>query len=366
MQNLYCMFCGGHGWGLDPFFPGNTFYVVHLQGGKDHGSPILIYNMEKGMPAYESGKLQIGDAILSVNGESLIGKTHSDAVKLLKSGGNEIRISVAYVVGVTAPPEGNDNPAKEDETKLTKPPVVASISESSSLELKAILDSKVKRASRSTPQSSEVPSKVDEDSSKPTSAVSPYERLASSFGLHPTPLPAQSKTSSPVTDMGLFRYDEVDEKSPLSTPTGNSNQTSHFSPVTPQIPLPASDGAELDRSHVLDPPSTTSTLERSTSVANQPQVESCSATDSNGHKTAYTPTSMSLPEPSLQSSQHNTKTLPSDHVSKDTATQTKYSGTQEEVTPTVQSSYQVRIAAFNIQGASNEEELPLFCGSIDV
>ena len=352
------MFCGGHGWGLDPFFPGKTFYVVHLQGGKDHGSPILIYNMEKGMPAYESGKLQIGDAILSVNGESLIGKTHSDAVKLLKSGGSEIRISVAYVVGVTAPPEGNDNSAKEDETKLNIPPVVASISESSSLELKAILDSKVKRASRNTPQSSEVPSQVDEDSSKSTSAVSPYERLASSFGLHPTPLPAQSKTYSPVTDVGLFRYDEVEEKSPLNTPMGNSNQTSHhFSPVTP---LPANDGAELDKSHVLDPPSTASTLERSTSVANLPQVESCSTTDSNGHKTAYTPTSM---EPSLQFSQHNTKTLPSDHV---TATETKYSGTQEEVTPTVQSPYQVRIAAFNIQGASNEEELPLFCGSIDV
>lgn len=312
------------------------------------------------MPAYESGKLQIGDAILSVNGESLIGKTHSDAVKLLKSGGSEIRISVAYVVGVTAPPEGNDNSAKEDETKLNKPPVVANISESSSLELTAILDSKVRVASHSTPQSNEVPSPVDENSSRP-SAVSPYERLASSFGLHPTPLPAQSKTCSTVSDMGLFRYDEVEEKSPLSTPTGNSNQTPHFSPVTSQIPLPANDGAELDRSHVLDPLLRTSTLECSTSVANQPQVESCSATDSNGHKTAYTPTSMSLPEPSLQSSQHNSKTLPSDHV-----TETKYSGIQNEVTPTVQSPYQVRIAAFNIQGASNEEELPLFCGSIDV
>ena len=315
------------------------------------------------MPAYESGKLQIGDAILSVNGESLIGKTHSDAVKLLKSGGSEIRISVAYVVGVTAPP---GNSAKEDETKLNKPPVVASISESSSLELKAILDSKARVASRSTPQSSEVPSLVDENSDRLSSAVSPYERLASSFSLHPTPLPAQSKTCSAVADVGLFRYDEVEEKSPLSTPTGNPGQTSHFSPVTPQIPLPANDGAELDRSHVIDPPSRTSTLQCSTSEANQPQVESCSATDSNGHKTAYTPTSMSLPEPSLQSSQHNTKTLPSDHVGKDTATETKYSGIHNEVAPGVQSPYHVRIAAFNIQGASNEEELPLFCGSIDV
>ena len=319
------------------------------------------------MPAYESGKLQIGDAILSVNGESLVGKTHNDAVKLLKSGSSEIRLSVAYMVGVTAPPEGKDN---EDETKLNKPPVVASISKSSSLELKSILDSKVRVASHSTPHSSEVPSQVDEENSRPASAVSPYERLASSFSLHPTPLPAHSKTDTAVADMGLFRYDEVEEISPLSTPTGNPSQTSHFSPVTHQRPLSANDGAELDWSHntrLQDPPSRTSTLEHSTVVATQQaQVESCSITDSNGHKTAYTPTSMSLPQPSLHSSQQHTKTPPSDCVSKDTATATKYSGTQSKVAPAVQSPYHVRIAAFNIQGASNEEEVPLFCGSIDV
>lgn len=322
--------------------------------------------MEKGMPAYESGKLQIGDAILSVNSESLVGKTHNDAVKLLKSGSSEIRLSVAYVVGVTAQPEGKDN---EDETKLNKPPVVASISKSSSLELKSILDSKVRVASHSTPHSSEVPSQVDEENSRPASAVSPYERLASSFSLHPTPLPAHSKTDTAVADMGLFRYDEVEEISPLSTPTGNPSQTSHFSPVTHQRPLSANDGAELDKSHdarLLDPPSRTSTLEHSATVATRAQVESCSITDSNGHKTAYTPTSMSLPQPSLHSSQHNTRTLPSDCVSKDTATETKYSGAQSKVAPAVQSPYRVRIAAFNIQGASNDEEVPLFCGSIDV
>ena len=186
------------------------------------------------MPAYESGKLQIGDAILSVNGESLVGKTHNDAVKLLKSGSSEIRLSVAYVVGVTAPPEGKDN---EDETKLNKPPVVASISKSSSLELKAILDSKVRVAPRSTPHSSEVPSQVDEDSSRPASAVSPYERLASSFSLHPTPLPTHSKTDTAVADMGLFRYDEVEEISPLSTPTGNPSQTSQLHTKDHSLPM---------------------------------------------------------------------------------------------------------------------------------
>ena len=92
-------------------------------------------------------------------------------------------------------------------------------------------------APRSTPHSSEVPSQVDEDSSRPASAVSPYERLASSFSLHPTPLPTHSKTDTAVADMGLFRYDEVEEISPLSTPTGNPSQTSRLHTKDHSLPM---------------------------------------------------------------------------------------------------------------------------------
>lgn len=45
--------------------------VPHLQGGSELGVPILIAGLEEDKVAYTCGDLQIGDAILSVNGESL-------------------------------------------------------------------------------------------------------------------------------------------------------------------------------------------------------------------------------------------------------------------------------------------------------
>ena len=45
--------------------------VPHLQGGSELGVPILIAGLEEDKVAYTCGDLQIGDAILSINGESL-------------------------------------------------------------------------------------------------------------------------------------------------------------------------------------------------------------------------------------------------------------------------------------------------------
>ena len=50
--------------------------VVCVQGGAQLATPILISNMEAGKPAHTSGKLQIGDALISVNEQSLAGSTH--------------------------------------------------------------------------------------------------------------------------------------------------------------------------------------------------------------------------------------------------------------------------------------------------
>jgi C-terminal processing protease CtpA/Prc len=57
--------------------------VVHLQGGKEHGVPVLISEVHRGQPADRCGQLFVGDAILSVNGIDLRQSKHSHAVEIL-------------------------------------------------------------------------------------------------------------------------------------------------------------------------------------------------------------------------------------------------------------------------------------------
>lgn len=316
------------------------------------------------MPAYESRKLQIGDAILSVNGQSLIGRTHDDAVMMLKSGSSEVTLEVAYVVGTTATPEGGSSPAEEGDS--SRPPTVADLSKSTSLDLKAILGS---TTSQSASHSQNSPLLANETISRPVSAaniesdaVSDYKRLASSFGFHLSPTPSQS-ISSAFVDVGLFRYDEV-EDSPVSTPIDESSHTPHG---THRRLLRANDERELDQ--LKDASTSFGTLssslkqEHTTREVTDALLDSCSAND---QQTAYTPSSMTLPQLSPQSPQHATKP-PSDPFYKETATKGKYFAPQKELTPSVQSTHYVKLAAFNVQDVSIEEEdLPLFCGSIDV
>lgn len=54
-----------------------------LQGGREHGVPILISELEVGGPAYECRNLYVGDAILKVNNVSLENASHFEAVKIL-------------------------------------------------------------------------------------------------------------------------------------------------------------------------------------------------------------------------------------------------------------------------------------------
>lgn len=318
------------------------------------------------MPAYESRKLQIGDAILAVNGQSLIGRTHDDAVMMLKSGSSEVTLEVAYVVGTTATPEGGSSLAEEGETDSSRPPTVADLSKSTSLDLKAILGS---TTSQSASHSQNSPLLANETISRPVSAaniesdaVSDYKRLASSFGFHLSPTPGQS-ISGAFADVGLFRYDEI-EDSPVSTPIDESSHTPHG---THQRLLRANDGRELDQ--LKDASTSFSTLssslkqEHTTQEVTDALLDSCSAND---QQTAYTPSSMTLPQLSPQSPQHATKP-PSDPFYKETATKGKYFAPQKELTPSVQSTHYVKLAAINVQDVSIEEEdLPLFCGSIDV
>ena len=54
-----------------------------LQGGKEHGVPILISEIHEGQPADRCKALFIGDAILSVNTIDLRHAKHAEAVQIL-------------------------------------------------------------------------------------------------------------------------------------------------------------------------------------------------------------------------------------------------------------------------------------------
>jgi C-terminal processing protease CtpA/Prc len=54
-----------------------------LQGGKEHGVPILISEIHRGQPAERCGNLYVGDAVLSVNGIDLRQAKHTYAVEVL-------------------------------------------------------------------------------------------------------------------------------------------------------------------------------------------------------------------------------------------------------------------------------------------
>ena len=63
--------------------------------------PILISKIFPGMAADNTGELFVGDAILSVDGESLKDATHDKAVKVLKATGKKVEIDVKYMKEVT-------------------------------------------------------------------------------------------------------------------------------------------------------------------------------------------------------------------------------------------------------------------------
>ena len=63
--------------------------------------PILISKIFPGMAADLTGRLHVGDAILSVDGQDLKDATHDDAVSVLKTTGNTVKLEVKYLKEVT-------------------------------------------------------------------------------------------------------------------------------------------------------------------------------------------------------------------------------------------------------------------------
>ncbi|CAL8081936.1 unnamed protein product [Calicophoron daubneyi] len=74
---------------------------ISIKGGRENKTPILISKIFKGMAAEQTGQLNVGDAILSVNGEDLRNSTHDEAVKALKRAGRIVELEVKHMHEVT-------------------------------------------------------------------------------------------------------------------------------------------------------------------------------------------------------------------------------------------------------------------------
>ncbi|CAK9295328.1 unnamed protein product [Gordionus sp. m RMFG-2023] len=72
-------------------------FGLSITGGKDHAIPILISEIHAGQSDSESRQLQIGDAILSINGISLRSSRIEDAIKILGAQVGDVVLEVEYV-----------------------------------------------------------------------------------------------------------------------------------------------------------------------------------------------------------------------------------------------------------------------------
>lgn len=70
---------------------------ISITGGNEHGVPILISEIHNNGPAFRSGELYVGDAILSANDIDLKESMHSEAVEILSNLTGDIRLKVLYV-----------------------------------------------------------------------------------------------------------------------------------------------------------------------------------------------------------------------------------------------------------------------------
>jgi len=65
-----------------------------LRGGLDHNLPFFILRLASDGPAAKSGELRVGDIVEEINNNPTDGLTHSEAIELIKSGGNHLVITL--------------------------------------------------------------------------------------------------------------------------------------------------------------------------------------------------------------------------------------------------------------------------------
>ncbi|XP_038237209.1 PDZ domain-containing protein MAGIX [Dermochelys coriacea] len=63
-----------------------------LRGGSEYNMDIYVLGLLEGGPAQQSGKIQVSDQLVEINGEPTLGMTHARAVEQIRRGGSRIRL----------------------------------------------------------------------------------------------------------------------------------------------------------------------------------------------------------------------------------------------------------------------------------
>ncbi|XP_077488024.1 membrane associated guanylate kinase, WW and PDZ domain containing protein magi isoform X6 [Amblyomma americanum] len=75
-----------------------------IRGGREfHSMPLFVLRIADQGPAQLSGKLQVGDQILEVNGINTKNMTHAEAINIIRQGGNTVRLLVKRTRKVPSP-----------------------------------------------------------------------------------------------------------------------------------------------------------------------------------------------------------------------------------------------------------------------
>ncbi|XP_073774109.1 FERM and PDZ domain-containing protein 2 isoform X1 [Danio rerio] len=82
---------------------GFSFFISELNTSRDRGSIVRIKTLFPGQPAEESGRIQEGDVILSINGEPLKGLSYQHVLQLLRNSPSEVRMLLCRPAQGTLP-----------------------------------------------------------------------------------------------------------------------------------------------------------------------------------------------------------------------------------------------------------------------
>ena len=66
-----------------------------IRGGREFQSmPLFVLRIAVDGPAAADGRLRVGDQLIEINGNNTKNMTHAEAIELIKSGGNFVRLLV--------------------------------------------------------------------------------------------------------------------------------------------------------------------------------------------------------------------------------------------------------------------------------
>jgi len=74
---------------------GQRGFGFSIRGGREfHSMPLFVLRMAVDGPAAMDGRLQVGDQLIEINGQTTKNLTHGEAIELIKTGGSLVRLLV--------------------------------------------------------------------------------------------------------------------------------------------------------------------------------------------------------------------------------------------------------------------------------